>query len=122
MPAFVLLFSLPYILPWSSASLHGAQLGIHAQALVSVWLGSVTYHTFMNHNSGAHTYDILLRWDLVGVWASNAIGSLNFIYSGIYCLSPFKKWTVILAFLSINMMALKRVRWAMIVQCKVRRF
>jgi len=46
---------------------------------------STVYHTFMPHHSGPHTYQWLLKTDILGVWFVCTFGPLSSIYNGLYC-------------------------------------
>ncbi|XP_078578496.1 progestin and adipoQ receptor family member 4-like [Branchiostoma floridae x Branchiostoma japonicum] len=54
-------------------------------ACLSPHLGSVAYHLFMNHRSGAWAYFRLLKLDMCGVWAVQTFGALTTIYATFYC-------------------------------------
>lgn len=40
----------------------------------------------MPHDSGAHTYGLLLKADIFGVWFTTTFGSLSSMYVSLYCL------------------------------------
>lgn len=46
----------------------------HYLACLSPTVGSVLYHTFMNHEGGEPIYDTLLSLDMVGVCLVNTLG------------------------------------------------
>ena len=46
----------------------------HVIASISPWLGSVTYHLFMNHRKGARLYHLLLQLDMFGIWVTECFG------------------------------------------------
>ena len=60
---------------------------IHLVAIVSPWVGSTIYHTFMDHRAGQHLYDNLLRVDMLGIWIAQAFGGLIEVYTLLSCLS-----------------------------------
>lgn len=81
------------------------------------FLLSITYHTFMPHNSGPLTYRRLLKTDIFGVWLICTFGPLSSIYTGLYC-SP----DIISLFLAVYFMLSAAVLYYLMVQdCKRKR-
>ncbi|CAG7726757.1 unnamed protein product [Allacma fusca] len=58
----------------------------HVIASISPWLGSVIYHLFMNHRGGAKLYNLLLRFDMFGIWVTECFGALTNLSASTWCL------------------------------------
>ena len=73
---------------WSSESLGIITCFIVLDYLSSCvpFIASVVYHLFMPHNSGRHTYNMLLMVDVCGVWFSCTVGALSLIYCSLQCI------------------------------------
>ena len=81
------------------------------------FLLSITYHTFMPHNSGELTYRRLLKTDIFGVWLICTLGPLSSLYTGLYC-SP----DIISLYLTIYFMLSAAVLYYLMIEdCKRKR-
>ncbi|KAI8493688.1 Progestin and adipoQ receptor member 4 [Branchiostoma belcheri] len=69
---------------WDQIS-HSWLAYLNYAAALAPHLGSLSYHLFMNHKSGAGTYFRLLKLDMCGVWAVQTLGALTTIYATFYC-------------------------------------
>lgn len=72
-PFFCFLVLLPLNIPWSEVE-QTWMCVFHYLACLSPTVGSVLYHTFMNHEGGEPIYDTLLSLDMVGVCLVNTLG------------------------------------------------
>ena len=79
---------------------------------------SVTYHTFMPHISGLHTYRRLLKTDVFGVWFTTTFGSLSGIYVAVYCLPPLLRHGYLVMYMLLSLVVLYYV---VVVDCKRKR-
>jgi len=52
----------------------------HIAACISPWIGSVTYHLFMNHEYGSKFYQMLLRLDMFGIWVTQSFGEFSIFF------------------------------------------
>lgn len=51
----------------------------HIIGSISPWVGSFTYHVFMNLERGQQVYRRLLQLDMLGIWICQCFGMLSFI-------------------------------------------
>ncbi|EFX81652.1 hypothetical protein DAPPUDRAFT_196031 [Daphnia pulex] len=58
---------------------------IHLVAVLSPWVGSAIYHTFMNHHHGYSVYRRLLQLDMLGIWVTQSFGALTGVIAATYC-------------------------------------
>ncbi|KZS19272.1 Progestin and adipoQ receptor family member 4 [Daphnia magna] len=58
---------------------------IHLVAVLSPWVGSAIYHTFMNHHHGYSIYRRLLQLDMLGIWVTQSFGALTGVRAATYC-------------------------------------
>ncbi|XP_070566575.1 progestin and adipoQ receptor family member 4-like [Ptychodera flava] len=78
LPLLYFVFCAPAQVPWQSISDSVTWLVIlHYLATISVLLGSVIYHLFMNHHGGPVVYKKLLQFDMCGIWTLNTFGVLS---------------------------------------------
>ena len=54
---------------------------IHVISCLAPWIGSVAYHTFMNHRKGRSLYKTLLACDMFGIWIAQTFGETGIPYS-----------------------------------------
>jgi len=104
-PIFGVLFYWREMFPWKGVEGHAyfTFLGwSHVVGSVTPWLGSVTYHMFMNHHHGPQFYKFLLQLDMLGIWVTQAFGALTNLTASTWCLSDGiqELWMVIYALAS----------------------
>ncbi|XP_070961895.1 progestin and adipoQ receptor family member 4-like [Oncorhynchus clarkii lewisi] len=99
-PFFCFLVLLPLNIPWSEVE-QTWMCVFHYLACLSPTVGSVLYHTFMNHEGGEPIYDTLLSLDMVGVCLVNTLGCLPIIYITLMCYPG----TCILALLTYSLIS-----------------
>ncbi|XP_034943178.1 progestin and adipoQ receptor family member 4 [Chelonus insularis] len=99
-----ILLRIPNFLPWWD---EGVYLGIiswcHFIGAISPWIGSFTYHLFMNLNYGEAFYKKLLKLDMLGIWVCQSVGAVPMISASVHCL-PAVLWhltMLIYVFLSL---------------------
>lgn len=100
-PFVCFLLVLPLRLPWWQAGAGWICL-LHYLACLSPTVGSVLYHTFMNHHGGEDIYDTLLSLDMVGVCLVNTLGCLPIVHITLLCF-PLARWGALLLYLSISL-------------------
>ncbi|KAG1941187.1 progestin and adipoQ receptor family [Pimephales promelas] len=99
-PFICFLLFLPVNIPW--AEVDEWWIGVvHYLACLSPTICSVFYHLFMNHEGGAHVYDTLLCFDMVGVCLVNTLGALPIIYITLLC-NPSSRCVAMLAYLLLS--------------------
>ncbi|XP_022239813.1 progestin and adipoQ receptor family member 4-like isoform X1 [Limulus polyphemus] len=96
---------LPYLLPWDQIQIPILPY-CHAVATFAPWLGSSTYHLFMNHEGGSKTYVKLLQWDMIGIWVTQTCGAFTTLYAGMACLPLFIRYGVMFVYLLFSVKAL----------------
>lgn len=72
------------IIPWNELKIPILPY-THLAAILSPWVGSVIYHTFMNHQNGYYTYRRLLQLDMLGIWITQSFGALTCVITATYC-------------------------------------
>jgi len=70
----------------------------HLASIISPWVGSFTYHTFMNHDAGNSIYKRLLQLDMLGIWVTQSIGALTGVIAATYCLPTYFSVLVVLIY------------------------
>ncbi|XP_063077320.1 progestin and adipoQ receptor family member 4 [Engraulis encrasicolus] len=91
---------LPLNIPWWQAGA-GWICVLHYLACLSPTVGSVLYHTFMNHEGGEFIYDTLLSLDMFGVCLVNTLGALPIVHITLLCY-PDARNAALLAYISLS--------------------
>ncbi|KAI1278727.1 Progestin and adipoQ receptor family member 4 [Halotydeus destructor] len=74
---------MPNQIPWEEINYKWLPY-THIIGSFSSWIGSSVYHLFMNHKHGEQFYFDLLRWDVVGIWVTQAVGASTTVYTSVY--------------------------------------
>jgi len=84
---YITLFS-STLIPWDEINVPILPY-THLASILSPWVGSFTYHTFMNHYAGNSIYKRLLQLDMLGIWVTQSLGALTGVIAATYCLPAY---------------------------------
>ncbi|XP_054266798.1 progestin and adipoQ receptor family member 4 [Macrosteles quadrilineatus] len=95
LPIVYILTVVPKHMPWESSVFLS---WCHIAGSVAPWVGSFTYHLFMNLHLGESCYYRLLQLDMLGIWISQSFGALPMVRASVYCLPYFLQWLVVASY------------------------
>ncbi|XP_018335087.1 progestin and adipoQ receptor family member 4 [Agrilus planipennis] len=94
MPILYIILKTPSITNWASSELQVLSW-CHVAGIISPWIGSFTYHLFMNMNRDQHFYHRLLQLDMLGIWICQSIGAMPMVFTFSHCFEKLTKWLCI---------------------------
>ncbi|XP_066248727.1 progestin and adipoQ receptor family member 4 isoform X1 [Euwallacea similis] len=112
-PIFYIILTVPDVLPWHSKELTFLAW-CHIAGILCPWLGSFVYHVFMNLDYGPMAYYVLLQIDMLGIWTSQSIGALPFVFATTKCLPLVIRWSLIVFYCALSIWGLYKamIAWS----------